>query len=227
MAKIFRFLLAGAILPFQLSCMAKESYVCRQGESQKSRSHRISWGLKNISINHMDFSTRTDNTLDAKSPGGASNASITPEQIVANTIQDTAVFKLERPGGEIVPLDPEKLYNDIKTQGYATSYAATIPILTSYIFNRQNQTLEVRLRSLTPRMKTHPKRIWIMVPVQKESRYDPQTKRIHSRIVKRLSRAEAMRIFPPTTSRHSYPQCQEKYGFMGTLGHWIESLLFP
>ena len=216
MGNVFGLFSIGFLLATGPSCVAREFYICRQKEEEKGRVHRISWNDHQIFVNHITFSR------------GTSRIQITPEKIAADTVQDTQHVKLERPDGTIVPYDQKKIYQDVKSRGYATTYSATVPVLTRYVFDRKDKTLEVILESLPPHTKTHPKRVWIGVPVQEEYRYNPETKRIHPKHVKNLSEAEAIRIFPPeTTSRHPYPVCREKSGILGIIGHWIDTILFP
>ena len=178
-----------------------------------------------VTINHMDFSTWKNQKLNAESPGGSSHVEITSEQVVVNTIQDTSQFKLERPSGKIVDLDNKKLYQDIRSRGYAIRYHAIVPMLTTYIFNRQEKTLTIRYKGQPPRMTSN--RSWVSLPTQKEVRYNPKTNRSYAKSTKDLDKEGAMRAFPPGFSEEHYRKCEKQDGLMAQLWHTISKFLFP
>ena len=191
-------------------CLKAESYLCLRDDRQ--RSHLISWNDRSVSIDQMNFTIR--------SSSDSSKIEIDSEQVAVKFIQDTSQFRLERPSGKIIRFNDKKLDQDIRTRGYGIRYHAIVPVLNTYIFNRKEKTLMIRLASQPPRMTA--KYSWESVPTQQELRYG-----VRPKLVKNLSKDEAVRIFSSSPSEHFYPKCEKQKGFVARLWHTISTFLFP
>ena len=187
-----------------------ESYRCLDNNSKGG--HLITWTSSKVVIDrHMHFSIHNNRTLEVDSPGGSSNIRITPEEVFLEYIQDTSQFKLERPSGKIIRNDfDKKMWEDIRSRGYAVDYHAIVPTHNVYIFDRQKKTLAVRHKTLPPRMSADPERR-ISTAQQREFRYNTERKSTRDKFVRYLEQDEAIRIFAPSEkfSQYSYPKCKK------------------
>ena len=214
-----------ALLMTCTSCIPTESYLCKSGDGK--RKFLISWNPTSVFISHSTFSILRNEPLDDDSPGGSSNVGIDRWKIVASVVQDTSSQKLERPSGEIVPIDQKKLYEDIESRGYATSFHAIVPVRISYVFDRRKNAFEVLRQSLPPRMADRPGYSWIKAPSVREHRYNTETKRAYQKKIGTLDEARAEKAYPPTRGRSSYPDCRRKNIAEAALAHWTSTFMFP
>ena len=219
------FLLLGVSLPVCSSALGSY-YICYNAD--KTKSVLFGWDYAGIYQEHNFFSFK-EQKLTAQHAGGDHNATNTADKIALSYIQDTVGIVIKKPSGEFVKYNNKALFADIYSVGHAITYAATIPNMQTYIFDKHNKSLKLHYKRMSAVRQPSPKHPWVSRPYKKKYWMEKGAKQTSIKILGGLTASEIENAFFAHKHESSFlfPNCEEKNALIGKFLYWITVFAFP
>ena len=220
------FLLLGVSL-FGCSSALGNYYICFNED--KTKSVLFAWNNAGIYREHSFFPFK-EQKLTAQHAGGEHNTSNTADKISLSLIQDTVHLVIKKPSGEFVDYNSKALFDDIYSVGHAITYAATIPNMHTYIFDKHNKSLKLHYKRMSAVRLPSPKWPWVSRPPYKKKYWIEKGEEYSNiEILGDLTASEIENAFFAHQHESSFlfPNCKEKISLIGKFLHWIKVLSFP